>query len=720
LKKTYKIITAYLLMLLTFVVPVLGSGEYVLEPAATGHNFSFRMDYWNTGTSTEDMSFPLTESWYVCFEENAQSKSQPAVINYDVIDKTTGEKVGTQQMFYVLAGDYLGAYVQKNIKKDQVEIVKKVEGINGSKEPTASHVSVDPYNLDKIYFGTLKNGVYSFNSDFYTEDNPKPLWQYKLDGKSRVTSAPLITSYEDKETGKEYGLVIFGSGAPDKSLYFIDKEYGYLWSKINFADLGEITSSPIEVNGIAGGKSFSRTFFGTNNWGMSWVYSYSIKNDETFGDQIWKFRTINGVPASMASDGQYIYFSDKTGHFYAVNTETGQTKWFQQRSVDRVAGTRIYNTPALYIDEDPVSKNIVFFTVRDDGGTGHGALYALNAENGVKIWKQPLEGEGWIAPTILQKEKAVLIADKKGYVYAFDVETGEPRNWYYDKNTGSLKSKARILNPVTGEPVSITGEISIAGGRMIFASNAGILHSYKPISLPDLAVTELDPGTTETEGGKKYTGSVTYEIKNTITDTVTAQLELTHNGYPVPGIHGKTVEFTPGEKKRYSFEFTGQAYTDSVLEAKIRPVAPVGTDINWEDNSKKVVVPAKNVVDLKVNSMYVPEFIFKGDVVYFEAKIDSNADKSISTQVVWRVNGNTIKTQNITIDPGEVRAPYIKYTLPESADDGEIWSVEVEVNPYRNSPSTEKSWANNIRRKTFEVYEDTSEDARLRPSIIVD
>lgn len=105
---------------------------------------------------------------------------------------------------------------------------------------------------------------------------------------------------------------------------------------------------------------------------------------------------------------------------------------------------------------------------------------------------------------------------------------------------------------------------------------------------PDLYVKSLDPGTSEVEEGKRYTGTVVFGLKSTVSGPVQAKLELTHNGYSVSGVNGQTVTFNPGEEKTFSFNFTGQSQ-DSVLETKIRPVS--GRDADWSDNSKRVTVP---------------------------------------------------------------------------------------------------------------------------------
>jgi hypothetical protein len=125
-------------------------------------------------------------------------------------------------------------------------------------------------------------------------------------------------------------------------------------------------------------------------------------------------------------------------------------------------------------------------------------------------------------------------------------------------------------------------------GGQVFQDN--VAEASVKIALPDLYVKRLDPGTSEVEEGKKYSGTVVYGLKAGTPGPVRARLELAHNGYPLPGVDGQVVEFQPGQERIYTFSFTGQN-RDSALVAKIRPAE--GEDADWTNNAKHVVVPLK-------------------------------------------------------------------------------------------------------------------------------
>lgn len=108
---------------------------------------------------------------------------------------------------------------------------------------------------------------------------------------------------------------------------------------------------------------------------------------------------------------------------------------------------------------------------------------------------------------------------------------------------------------------------------------------------PDLYVDSIDPGTSQTEPGKTYRGTVVFVLKENYDKPVKAKLELTHNGNPVPEVNGKIVTFNPGETKEYTFSFTGIDGTDSVIVARIVPIEP-DTDVDMSNNEKKVIIPS--------------------------------------------------------------------------------------------------------------------------------
>ena len=109
----------------------------------------------------------------------------------------------------------------------------------------------------------------------------------------------------------------------------------------------------------------------------------------------------------------------------------------------------------------------------------------------------------------------------------------------------------------------------------------------KPKELPDFYVKSLTSSTSATEEGKKYSGTVTFGLKD-YHESVQANLTLTHNGHSVGGVDGQTVTFNSGEEKTFNFNFTGQN-GNSFLLARIDPVG--AEDKNPADNQKTLDIP---------------------------------------------------------------------------------------------------------------------------------
>jgi hypothetical protein len=213
----------------------------------------------------------------------------------------------------------------------------------------------------------------------------------------------------------------------------------------------------------------------------------------------------------------------------------------------------------------------------------------------------------------------------------------------------------------------------------------------KPV-LPDLHVKTLDPGTTQIDQGQKYTGSVTFGFKPGYKNPVTAKLSLTHNGYPVPEVNGRTVTFQPGEEQCLNFNFTGTG-KESVLTAKIEPIGI--DDAYWPDNEKTAIVQA-NQIDLAIEIIKKPSGLRMDEKATYVAKVTSKAAQPITTTVRWSSPGNPFKpvVKTITVPAGGSFNDTFSFVMFEM-DYGEPLDIVAEVNPNRNQPPNELTWGNN-------------------------
>ena len=97
-------------------------------------------------------------------------------------------------------------------------------------------------------------------------------------------------------------------------------------------------------------------------------------------------------------------------------------------------------------------------------------------------------------------------------------------------------------------------------------------------------------------------------------------------------------------------------------------------------------------MDLAVIISNYTDAMFTGETETFEAIITNSSEKPVTTDVVWRVRGNQVKRSTVTIPAKGDITDRVNITMPNGS--GSI-TVEVEVNPSRNKPTNEVTWANN-------------------------
>ncbi|PRR71948.1 hypothetical protein [Neomoorella humiferrea] len=183
--------------------------------------------------------------------------------------------------------------------------------------------------------------------------------------------------------------------------------------------------------------------------------------------------------------------------------------------------------------------------------------------------------------------------------------------------------------------------------------------TVKPIA-PDMYVKLLDPGASEAEPGKAYTGTVVYGLAADYPVPVKATLSLTNNGYYATASNGTPlndqvpVEFQPGEEKTFTFTWHGDA-NGNTLVAKIHPVNPPD-DRDWSNNKKETYVPpAAQCTDISASLTYSPrQQRYAGMNTALVATISrDNEGPAGPVQVKVTISGNGIyDTKYISLNRG--------------------------------------------------------------------
>lgn len=206
---------------------------------------------------------------------------------------------------------------------------------------------------------------------------------------------------------------------------------GYLWAvqgaATAFSADPEITP-PRFVGGVISGSfvpvghnKFLVGFDALNGHGGVMLYGLDLKPRWLNPDGTPAFFTTpNGVNASFAAAlNDLVYFSDRTGRFYAINTQTGTEVW---------SGS-IPGTTHNYVNNSPAVDNLhVYFTVRRSDGKGKIVAFSRQGSGSKEpLWTATLPGEGTTAPLIWGPGDAVLVGDTSGRVTAWRApRPGEP------------------------------------------------------------------------------------------------------------------------------------------------------------------------------------------------------------------------------------------------------------------------------------------------------
>jgi len=222
----------------------------------------------------------------------------------------------------------------------------------------------------------------------------------------------------------------------------VTKLKGIKWK---FHTGGRVISSPAIANGVV--------FVGSTDSNL-----YAI--DAASGSLKWKVETGSWVNSSPAVAGGVVYFESYDSNFYAVDAGTGQVKWkYQTGGEKRYAGKHLHHLePAaesmpdpwdFYLSSPSVWNGVVYF------GSGDGAIYALDANNGALKWKFQTGDVVHSSPAIA--DGTLYIGSWDTYLYALDAVNGKEK-WCF--KTGE--------DPELHNHVGIQASPAVADGIVYF------------------------------------------------------------------------------------------------------------------------------------------------------------------------------------------------------------------------------------------------------------
>jgi outer membrane protein assembly factor BamB len=185
--------------------------------------------------------------------------------------------------------------------------------------------------------------------------------------------------------------------------------------KWKFATHGQVIASPAVAEQTA--------YFGSTD-GI--FYAVDIET----GSLKWKFETHVRITSSAAVDNGTVYFESYDGNLYALTASTGQLKWkFATAGERRFAGKHLHGSqPAgesmpdpfdFYLSSPAVWNGAVYF------GSGDGNIYALDVNTGATKWKFATGNVVHASPAIA--DGVVFIGSWDSFFYALDAATGKER-----------------------------------------------------------------------------------------------------------------------------------------------------------------------------------------------------------------------------------------------------------------------------------------------------
>jgi hypothetical protein len=281
----------------------------------------------------------------------------------------------------------------------------------------------------------------------------------------------------------------------------------------------------------------------------------------------------------------------------------------------------------------------------------------------------------------------------------------------------TVKFRMPYLKSERDEDIELTAYINASHAFPEYAPNAYDNNQIKVIipatvkKTPDLIVDKIDPGATETKPNVKHSGKVYIsraprEGQET-DEPIDTILYLSIANGKLDTAVDTPVSLKPGESKEVPF--TWEAGTDKdkniLIVAEINP-EKLGTsrlpERTYENNKKSVVVKMQqDKVDLSIELGEFTNALYVNETDTFGVQVFSTSDKPLTTDIIWKFAGKQVRKANITVPAKGKAYDKVNLTMPNVKENQAV-VLEVEVNPSRNKPANEITFANNKIKE--EVY----------------
>ena len=376
---------------------------------------------------------------------------------------------GLPKTTFVLKQDYLPPIYRIYVAGDTSNYNISCLYLNGSLDWSFDAEAAIPASV------AVKDGIVYSSSDHYgafalNAINGSLLWNY--------------SKYNVAEVGPfvDGGLVYYPINTQSEGALFLalntslscSNESRLVWAFPNTTSSELADACAVEVN--------NKVFFSDFSNEKTYILNAST------GEHILNYTMKDGTESSLLVYNNTMYFGDKGGNFYAVNTYSGNDVWSPVSFGADISSSPILVNGVLYFGvESPTNATVAVYASNgsvkwnyniscggvtlsspfysngkvyigyDCSHAGDPKLVVLNASNGVELWNVSSEIQYGVESSPVVFKGVVYVGDGGGYLHAINASGSHNQLWSY--KTGSRISSAVICNernwkciysPITG------------------------------------------------------------------------------------------------------------------------------------------------------------------------------------------------------------------------------------------------------------------------------
>lgn len=188
-----------------------------------------------------------------------------------------------------------------------------------------------------------------------------------------------------------------------------------------FSTGGKVRSTPVVSGGVA--------YFGSED---GHAYAVNLKD----GREVWRFQTGAEVSSSPALAKGRVFFLSRDGVLRALDAQKGREIWHLATGPDAPARKGDFLGWDLWLSSPVVDGDTVYV------GAGDGKVYAVDAESGKTRWSFQTQQRVRSSPAV--KDGTLYVGSFDGFVYALDAGTGRER-WKFGTG-GAVQSSPAVVD----------------------------------------------------------------------------------------------------------------------------------------------------------------------------------------------------------------------------------------------------------------------------------